>query len=57
MPKHAVAYVLYHEMLHVKHPIRFVRCRRESHSAGFRREEKQFAHYQSATKFLKYFAG
>jgi hypothetical protein len=55
VPEHAVAYVLYHEMLHVKHPIRFVRCRRESHSSKFRREEKLFADYVRATKFLKYF--
>jgi hypothetical protein len=53
VPKCVVAYVLYHEMLHVKHPIRFVRCRRESHSAEFRREEKRFAEYERAMKFLK----
>jgi predicted metal-dependent hydrolase len=55
VPECVVAYVLYHEMLHVKHPIRFVRCRRESHSAEFRREEKRFADYDQAMKFLKRF--
>jgi hypothetical protein len=50
-----VAYVLYHEMLHQKHPVRFVRCRRESHSAKFRAEEKRFAEYDRAVKFLKRF--
>jgi hypothetical protein len=55
VPECVVAYVLYHEMLHVKHPIRFVRCRRESHSPEFRREEKRFADYDRAMKFLKRF--
>jgi hypothetical protein len=53
VPECVVAYVLYHEMLHVKHPVRFERCRRESHSPEFRREEKQFAEYARAMKFLK----
>ena len=55
VPECVVAYVLYHEMLHVKHPIRFARCRRESHSAAFRKEEKRFADYDRAMKFLKRF--
>jgi hypothetical protein len=55
VPEYVVAYVLYHEMLHQKHPIRFARCRRESHSAEFRREEKHFADYQRAMKFLERF--
>lgn len=55
VPEFVVAYVLYHEMLHVKHPMRFVRCRRESHSAKFRKEEKRFAEYDRAMKFLERF--
>lgn len=55
VPECVVAYVLYHEMLHVKHPMRFERCRRESHSAEFRKEEKRFAEYERAMKFLKRF--
>ena len=55
VPEYVVAYVLYHEMLHQKHPIRFARCRRESHSAEFRREEKRFAEYQRAMRFLERF--
>lgn len=52
VPKYVVAYVLYHEMLHLKHPIRFARCRLESHSPRFRAEEKRFRHYDAAQKFL-----
>ncbi|HWZ53777.1 MAG TPA: SprT-like domain-containing protein [Candidatus Acidoferrales bacterium] len=55
VPEVVVAYVLYHEMLHLKHPMRFARCRRESHSPQFRSEEKQFVGYQRAMKFLKTF--
>jgi hypothetical protein len=55
VPEYVVAYVLYHEMLHQKHPIRLARCRRESHSPEFRREEKRFADYQRAMQFLERF--
>jgi Protein of unknown function DUF45 len=52
VPAHVVEYVLFHEMLHVKHPIRFSRCRLESHSPEFRAEEKRFPHYERAKRFL-----
>lgn len=55
IPEYVVAYVLYHEMLHQKHPMKFARCRRESHSAEFRREEKVFEEYERAMKFLERF--
>jgi len=55
VPPYVVAYILYHEMLHVKHPIRFARCRRESHTPAFRKEEKRFADYDRAMKFLRRF--
>lgn len=56
VPEFVVSYVLYHEMLHVKHPIRFARCRRESHTPDFRREEKRFPDYARAMRFLKHFS-
>jgi SprT-like family len=52
IPNYVVEYVLFHEMLHVKHPTRFARCRRESHSAQFRNEEKTFTDYARAMRFL-----
>lgn len=55
VPGYVVACVLYHEMLHQKHPVKFGRCRRESHSADFRREERQFSDYARAMQFLKRF--
>jgi hypothetical protein len=54
VPPYVVGYVLYHEMLHLKYPMRFVRCRRESHSAEFREAEKRFVDYQRAMRFLKH---
>jgi hypothetical protein len=55
VPDYVVAYVLYHEMLHQKHPVKFARCRRESHSAAFRKEERQFIDYARAMRYLKHF--
>ncbi len=55
VPEYVVAYVLYHEMLHLKHPMKFARCRRESHSPSFRKEEKIFRDYDRAMKFLDRF--
>lgn len=55
VPEYVVAYVLYHEMLHLKHPMKFARCRRESHSPRFRKEEKKFADFGRAMKFLERF--
>jgi hypothetical protein len=52
VPRFVVAYVMYHEMLHVKHPMKFARCRRESHGPEFRREEKKYAEYGAAIRFL-----
>ncbi|HTR46095.1 MAG TPA: SprT-like domain-containing protein [Verrucomicrobiae bacterium] len=52
VPEYVVAYVLYHEMLHVKHPTKFGPCRRTSHSSEFRQEEKRFEYYRRAMRFL-----
>lgn len=56
VPEYVVAYVLYHEMLHRKHPIKLARCRLEAHSREFRAEEKKFGDYARAMRFLKRFA-
>ena len=52
VPKYAVEYVLFHEMLHVKHPLRAARCGIEAHSLAFRNEEKRYVNYHRARKFL-----
>lgn len=53
VPRFAVEYVLYHEMLHVKHPQRRSLCGLESHSVEFRRQEQQFPDYVRARHFLE----
>jgi hypothetical protein len=54
VPPYVVEYVLYHEMLHVRHPIRVAACGLQAHSAAFRAEERRFAHYARAHKFLEH---
>jgi hypothetical protein len=53
VPPCVVEYVLYHEMLHVKHPIRRAACGLQSHSAAFRAQERRFHDYQRARSFLE----
>ncbi len=52
VPQLAVEYVLYHEMLHVKHPTRRSGCSLVSHSPEFRAEEKLFPEFERARKIL-----
>jgi hypothetical protein len=52
VPQVAVEYVLYHEMLHVKHPTRRSGCSLVSHSNEFRAEEKRFAEFDRARRVL-----
>jgi hypothetical protein len=54
VPAYAVEFILYHEMLHVKHPLRAAACGLQAHSPEFRAEEKRFAHYARARKFLEH---
>jgi len=52
VPRFAVEYVLFHEMLHVKHPTRRSGCSLVSHSREFREEEKRFAEFAKARRVL-----
>jgi hypothetical protein len=52
VPRYAVEYVMFHEMLHVKHPTRRSGCSLVSHSPEFRAEEKQFPDFDRARKIL-----
>jgi hypothetical protein len=56
VPQVAVEYVLYHEMLHVKHPTRRSGCSLVSHSSEFRAEEKRFAEFERARRVLDHLA-
>ncbi len=52
VPQCAVEYVLFHEMLHVKHPTRRSGCTLVSHSREFRAEEKRFLEFDRARRIL-----
>ena len=52
VPQFVVEYVLFHEMLHVKHPTRRSGCTLLSHSPEFRNEEKRFVQFAVARNFL-----
>jgi len=56
IPQFVVEYVLYHEMLHVKHPTRRSGCTLVSHSPEFRAEEKRFDQFTLARKVLDHLA-
>ena len=53
VPRFALEYLVYHEMLHLKHPVRLRGSRRCVHSAQFQQEEKLFPHFEEAKSFLK----
>jgi predicted metal-dependent hydrolase len=53
VPRHAVEYIVYHEMLHLKHPVKLRGSRRCVHSAEFQAEEKLFPELEQAKAFLK----
>ncbi len=75
VPRYVVEYVLYHEMLHVKHPVRRASaisnlksqipfraaprargqgaCGLQIHSPAFRADERRFAHFPAARRWLR----
>ena len=52
-PRYAIEYLLYHEMLHLKHPVRTRGTRRCVHSAAFKAEEAGFPQLAEALAFIK----
>jgi predicted metal-dependent hydrolase len=52
-PRYVLEYIVYHEMLHLKHPVRLRGSRRCVHSAEFQAEEKLFPRMTDANAFLK----
>ena len=53
VPQLAVGSVLYHDMLHIKHPVQLPGCRRCVHTPEFLAEERQFPGYSEARRMLK----
>jgi hypothetical protein len=53
VPRYAVEYIVYHEMLHLKHPVKLRGSRRCVHGPEFQAEEKLFPELDKAKAFLK----
>lgn len=53
VPEWFVEYILYHEMLHIKHPARLINGRRYYHTSAFRLDERRFPRYEEAQKWLE----
>ena len=53
VPSYALEYIVYHEMLHLKHPVRLRGSRRCVHPPQFQAEEKLFPELERAKRFLK----
>jgi predicted metal-dependent hydrolase len=52
-PRAAIEYLLYHEMLHLKHPVRVKAGRRCVHSREFQAEERLFPQLEEAKAYLR----
>ncbi|MGC2617680.1 MAG: M48 family peptidase [Acidobacteriaceae bacterium] len=52
-PRYAIEYLMYHEMLHLKHPVKHRNGRRCVHSRAFQEEERLFPELEQAKGFLK----
>ncbi len=52
-PRYAIEYLLYHEMLHLKHPVKMRGIRRCVHSREFKADEALFPELKTAMAFLK----
>jgi hypothetical protein len=53
-PRFVLEYVLYHEMLHLRHPVKMKGSRRCVHPPEFRREERKFPQWREAEAALKH---
>ena len=52
-PRYAIEYLLYHEMLHLKYPVKVRGLRRCIHSSEFKAEESRFPQLTEALAFIK----
>jgi predicted metal-dependent hydrolase len=52
-PRYAIEYLMYHEMLHLKHPVKTRNGRRCIHSREFQADENLFPELEKAKAYLK----
>ena len=53
VPPFVVMYVVFHEMLHIKHPTEYKNGRHSIHTPAFRREEEEFELFESAEDWIE----
>jgi predicted metal-dependent hydrolase len=53
IPKIVLAYVVFHEMLHLRHPVEHAGARRRVHTRAFREAERVFEGLKEAKEWLK----
>jgi hypothetical protein len=53
VPLYAIEYLVYHEMLHLRHPVKLRGSRRAVHPPAFQQEERLFPQFKEAQEFLK----
>ncbi len=53
LPRYVLEYIVYHEMLHLRYPVRLRGSRRCVHSKEFQAEEKLFPQLTEANAFLR----
>jgi hypothetical protein len=53
VPGYVIEYVMFHEMLHVRHQSKIQNCRVLVHTPEFKSDERRFSHYQEANLWLK----
>lgn len=53
VPEFVAEFVLYHELLHIKHPTHTINGRRQIHTAAFRRDEELFPQFEEAEEWLE----
>jgi hypothetical protein len=52
-PRYAIEYLMYHEMLHLRHPVKVRRGRRCVHPREFQADERLFPELEQAKAYLK----
>ena len=53
VPRWVVEYIVFHEMLHIKHPTVHHNGRRYNHTPAFRKDERKFPHFQAAEDWIE----
>ena len=53
VPQWVVEYIVFHEMLHIKHPTVHHNGRRYNHTPAFRNDERKFPHFQAAEDWIE----